>query len=95
MSLSQEQVKNISHLSRIAASDDDLARLGQDLNNILTFIEQMQAVDTTDVEPLSHPHDMHQRLREDTPNADIERARYQAIAPLTEAGLYLVPTVIE
>ena len=55
----------------------------------------MQAVDTDGVEPMSHPQELAQRLRADVVGETDRRAAYQAIAPQTEAGLYLVPKVIE
>ena len=64
-------------------------------NGIFQLIEQMQAVDTTGVEPMAHAQDVSQRLREDAVTEVDRRAAYQAVAPETEAGLYLVPKVIE
>ena len=69
------------------------------MNEIFGLIEAMQAVDTTGVEPMAHAQDVAQRLRADrvteTGQLDEQRAAFQAIAPETEAGLYLVPKVIE
>ena len=66
-----------------------------DLSNILELVEQMNAVDTSGVTPMSHPLDAVQRLREDVVTEIDRREQFQAIAPLTEDGLYLVPKVIE
>jgi aspartyl-tRNA(Asn)/glutamyl-tRNA(Gln) amidotransferase subunit C len=65
------------------------------LNGIFQLIEQMQAVDTRGVEPMAHAQDVSQRLREDAVTEGDRRAAYQAVAPEVEAGLYLVPKVIE
>ncbi|HRE15959.1 MAG TPA: Asp-tRNA(Asn)/Glu-tRNA(Gln) amidotransferase subunit GatC, partial [Rhodocyclaceae bacterium] len=65
------------------------------LNGIFTLIEQMQAVDTAGVTPMAHAQDVAQRLRPDAVTENDRRAAYQAVAPETEAGLYLVPKVIE
>ena len=95
MSLSLEQVQRIAHLARIEISEVE-ARTTQDrLNGIFALIEQMQAVDTDGVEPMAHAQDLAQRLREDAVTESDRRAAFQAVAPETEAGLYLVPKVIE
>jgi aspartyl-tRNA(Asn)/glutamyl-tRNA(Gln) amidotransferase subunit C len=95
MSLSLEQVQRIAHLARIEISEAE-ARTTQDhLNGIFALIEQMQAVGTAGVEPMAHAQDLAQRLREDAVTESDRRAAFQAVAPETEAGLYLVPKVIE
>ncbi len=65
------------------------------LNGIFDLIEQMQAVATTGVEPMSHPQELATRLREDVVTETNRREAFQKVAPQTEAGLYLVPKVIE
>ena len=95
MSLTLEQVKRIAHLARIEISDDEALTTQGHLNGIFQLIEQMQAVDTRGVEPMAHAQDVSQRLREDTVTEGDRRAAYQAVAPDVEAGLYLVPKVIE
>ena len=61
----------------------------------MTFVEQMNSVDTTGVVPMAHPMDAHQRLRKDEVIEGNERELFQKIAPQTASGLYLVPKVIE
>jgi len=95
MSLTLEQVKRIAHLARIEISDDEALTTQGHLNGIFQLIEEMQAVDTRGVEPMAHAQDVSQRLREDAITEGDRRAAYQAVAPDTEAGLYLVPKVIE
>ncbi len=95
MSLTLEQVKRIAHLARIEISDDEALTTQGHLNGIFQLIEQMQAVDTSGVEPMAHAQDVSQRLREDVVSEENRRAAYQAVAPETEAGLYLVPKVME
>ena len=95
MSLTLEQVKRIAHLARIEISDDEALTTQGHLNGIFQLIEQMQAVDTAGVEPMAHAQDVSQRLREDAVTEVDRRAAYQAVAPETEAALYLVPKVIE
>ncbi len=95
MSLSIDDVKRIAHLARIRVDTDEAARYQTQLNDIFHLIEQMQAIDTTGIEPMAHARDLHQRLREDMVTETDRREAFQAIAPQVEAGLYLVPKVIE
>jgi len=95
MSLTPEAVKKIAHLARIELSEADVAHYTTQLSSILGFVEQMNAVDTSKVAPLSHSFDMPQRLRADVVDEENQRDKYQQIAPAVMAGLYLVPQVIE
>ncbi len=95
MSLTPDAVKKIAHLARLSLSEDDIALYSTQLSKILDFIEQMNQVDTTQIEPLAHPLDISQRLRPDVITEPNLRNKYQTIAPQVEAGLYLVPKVIE
>ena len=95
MSLDRSDVAKIAHLARLAISDAEAERYAADLSNILDLVEQMAAVDTSGVSPMAHPLHMVQRLRPDEPSEANQRAHFQAIAPLTEDGCYLVPRVIE
>ncbi len=95
MSLSTEEVNKIAWLGRIAIDADKIEAYARDLSGILDFVEQMGAVDTSTVTPMAHPMDQAQRLRPDVVTEHNQRERFQAQAPLVEAGLYLVPKVIE
>lgn len=95
MSLDSSDVEKIAHLARLAISPEQTARYAADLSNILDLVAQMDAVDTAGVEPMAHPLHMAQRLRPDEPSEPNQRDLFQANAPLAEAGLYLVPKVIE
>ena len=95
MSLSNDQVGHIARLARIALSDTELDATRAKLNGIFELIEQMQAIDTTGVEPMSHPQELATRLRPDIVTETDRRDAFQKVAPQTEAGLYLVPKVIE
>lgn len=95
MSLNLDQVERIARLAHIEISPVEAAQTRDRLNDILGLIEQLQAVDTTGVEPMAHAVDAVQRLREDIPTETDRRTAFQAVAPETEAGLYLVPRVIE
>lgn len=95
MSLNTSDVKRIAHLARIEINDSEAEATLQKLSGILGLIEQMQAVDTTGISPMSHSQDVSQRLREDVVTAENQRELFQSIAPAVEHGLYLVPKVIE
>ena len=95
MALSRKDVEKIAHLARLQVGEDQLAALAAQLSNILAFVEQMSNTDTANVEPMAHPFDAATRLREDIVTEVNERELMQSIAPAVEAGLYLVPKVIE
>lgn len=95
MSLTPEEVRKIAHLARLNLSDEDIAFYTPQLSRILDFIEQMNKIDSAQVEPLAHPLDISQRLRPDIITEPDLWAKYQSIAPHVEDGLYLVPKVIE
>ena len=95
MSLGPDEVKNIAHLARLNIDDSDIEPMAKNLSSILELVEQMNAVDTKDVVPMAHPQDISQRLRADEVLEHDQREKFQTIAPQTEAGLYLVPKVIE
>jgi aspartyl-tRNA(Asn)/glutamyl-tRNA(Gln) amidotransferase subunit C len=95
MSIDVDEVKKIAKLAALDIKDEDIQSYADNLSNILGLVEQMSAVDTTGVTPMSHPFDVVQRLREDVVTEVDRRADFQAIAPKTEDGLYLVPKVID
>lgn len=95
MSLTRKDVEKIAHLARLAISEDDIPKYANNLSNILDLVAQMNAVDTAKVEPMAHPFDATQRLRPDVVSESNQRELFQKIAPQVEAGLYLVPKVIE
>ncbi|HEY5291447.1 MAG TPA: Asp-tRNA(Asn)/Glu-tRNA(Gln) amidotransferase subunit GatC [Burkholderiales bacterium] len=95
MSLSLPEVKRVAWLARIEITDAEAVAAQGHLNGIFRLIEQMQSVDTGNVEPMAHAQDLVQRLREDGVTECDQHALYQSIAPQVEGGLYLVPKVIE
>jgi aspartyl-tRNA(Asn)/glutamyl-tRNA(Gln) amidotransferase subunit C len=95
MSVSPEQARHIAKLARIAMSDEELARLVPELNNILGWIEQLREVDTDGVEPLTAVIDQKLRLRDDVVNDGNIRAEVLANAPDAQHGFFAVPKVIE
>ena len=95
MSLSSDDVRRIAHLARIEVTGAELRAVRQQLNGILGLVEQLQAADTAGIEPMAHAQNVTLRLREDAVTEPDQRALFQATAPAVEAGLYLVPKVIE
>lgn len=95
MSLTAGDVKKIAHLARLNLLENDVTLYTQQLSTILNFVEQMSQADTSETEPFFNPLDLGQRLRPDLVTEQNQRDAFQAIAPQVEAGLYLVPQVIE
>lgn len=104
MALSIEDIKKIAHLARIEVSDSEASATLTKLTGIMGLIEQMQAVDTQGILPMSHSQDVVQRLREDVVTKTNQREAFQKAAPIlgngsseqaVDSGLYLVPKVIE
>jgi aspartyl-tRNA(Asn)/glutamyl-tRNA(Gln) amidotransferase subunit C len=95
MALTIPDIKRIAHLARIEVNDLEAEKTLNKLSGILSLIEEMQAVDTTGITPMSHSQDVVQRLREDVVTATDQRELFQANAPAVDNGLYLVPKVIE
>lgn len=95
MSLTLDDVKRIAHLARIEVSESEAQTYLAQLSSIFGLVEEMQAVDTSGIEPMAHAQDVVLRLREDKVSEADRRIAYQAVAPQVEAGLYLVPKVIE
>jgi aspartyl-tRNA(Asn)/glutamyl-tRNA(Gln) amidotransferase subunit C len=93
--LSLEQITRIADLARLELSAAETAEMRRQLNDILAMIDAMLEVDTRGVEPMSHPQEAMQRLREDRVTESDQRELFQSIAPAVEDGLYLVPQVIE
>jgi len=95
MSLDAEEVKKIALLARLKIDEADIPSYVTNLSNILDLVAQMEVVNTDGVVPMSHPQEAVQRLREDVVSEENQREAFQAIAPATDDGLYLVPKVIE
>ncbi|GAB3678901.1 Asp-tRNA(Asn)/Glu-tRNA(Gln) amidotransferase subunit GatC [Salinisphaera aquimarina] len=95
MSLTTEQVRNVARLARLGLDEDQIAEYVGELSNIVDVFAALERVDTDAVEPMAHPLDLSARLRADEPVTEDSRAAFQAIAPATRDGVYLVPKVIE
>ena len=95
MSLSDDQIRRLARLARIALQPGETEAVGARLNRILALVGEIQAVDTAGIEPMSHALDLVQRLRPDEVTETDRRELHQSVAPAVEDGLYLVPKVIE
>lgn len=95
MSLDKTDVEKIAHLARLDIDDEAIPDYARDLTNIFKLVEQLGQVDTSDILPMAHPLDSHQRLRPDMVKETDQRELFQSIAPKTDSGVYLVPQVIE
>ena len=95
MSLQPDDVSKIAHLARLAITPEEGESLSRELSSILDLVAQMTAVETSGIEPMAHPLEMQQRLRPDEVTETDQRETYLGNAPQAEAGLFLVPKVIE
>jgi len=99
MALTPQDIARIAHLARLELQPHESERMQAQINGFFDIVERMRAVDTTGVEPLSHPvaavQDIALRLREDVASEPDNREANQRSAPAVERGLFLVPKVIE
>ncbi len=95
MALNRRDVEHIAHLARLQVSESELPDVTAKLSAILDFVDQLKQADTQGITPMAHPLEVTQRLRADEVSEQDEHARYQRNATEVEAGLYLVPRVIE
>jgi aspartyl-tRNA(Asn)/glutamyl-tRNA(Gln) amidotransferase subunit C len=95
MAVEQDEIQKIAELARIRIKQDQMGEVTQRITEILAMADQLQAIDTSDVVPLSSPLDATQKLRADVVTETNQREVFQAIAPAVENGLYLVPRVID
>ncbi|MES2940970.1 MAG: Asp-tRNA(Asn)/Glu-tRNA(Gln) amidotransferase subunit GatC [Pseudomonadota bacterium] len=99
MSLTAQDISRIANLARLELRADESERMLTQINGFFDIVEQMRAVDTTGVEPLTHPvaaiEDVQLRLRDDAVSEPNAREANQRSAPAVERGLFLVPKVIE
>ncbi|MCQ3829297.1 Asp-tRNA(Asn)/Glu-tRNA(Gln) amidotransferase subunit GatC [Microbulbifer elongatus] len=95
MAVDAQTVEKLAELARIAISEETIDEVSSRLGDVLQLVDQLQAVNTDGVEPMAHPLDEVQVLRKDEVTEPNRREEFLALAPQTEAGLYLVPKVID
>jgi len=88
-------IAHLTRLAQLALDQGERQQVHADLQRIINMVDQMQAIDTEGVPPLAHPLDAEQRLRLDQVTETVDRELYQAGAPATQDGFYLVPRVVE
>ena len=89
-----QDIEKLATLARLSISREALHQTTQNIADVLTLVNELQAVDTEGIQPLAHPLDAEQSLRPDCVSETDLREAFQAIAPATQDGLYLVPRVI-
>jgi aspartyl-tRNA(Asn)/glutamyl-tRNA(Gln) amidotransferase subunit C len=94
MSVKASDITQIAHLARIGIDEQQIPKVADRINAILAMVDTMQAVDTSNIEPMANPLDASQRLRKDAVTETNHRDDFQAIAPQAEDGLDLVTRVI-
>ena len=95
MAIDASEVQKVAHLARLSIDDSQVEATAGTISKILDLVDQMQSVNTDNVEPMAHPLDATQRLREDVVTEPNNREKLQSCAPAVEDGLFLVPRVIE
>jgi aspartyl-tRNA(Asn)/glutamyl-tRNA(Gln) amidotransferase subunit C len=96
MNLTRQDVEKIAHLARLSITEQEMPAYVTGLSSIVNFVDELSRAETGAVEPMAHPLDgQHQRLRADVVSETDQHEKYQANAPNVQAGLYVVPRVIE
>ncbi len=95
MSITSDDVYRIAQLARLRIDDTQAENYANSLSQILDLVEQMNTVETGDIEPMAHPRDVSLRLRADEITESNQRDSFMKIAPMSEQGLYLVPKVLD
>jgi len=96
MSLTRQDVEKIAQLARLSITEQEMPVYVASLSSIVEFVDQLSRAQTGNVEPMAHPLDgQHQRLRADVVTEIDDHRKYQANAPAVQAGLYVVPRVID
>ena len=93
--MNPEDIRRLCRLARIEITDGEIADVSAKLSSIVAMVDQLQAIETKGVEPMAHPLDRPQRLRDDRVTEQDRHELYQRNAALVERGLYLMPKVIE
>ena len=96
MSLTRQDVEKIAQLARLSITEQEMPVYVTGLSSIVAFVDELSRADTGEVLPMAHPLDgQHQRLRADLVTESDHHEKFQANAPAVQAGLYVVPRVIE
>lgn len=94
MSLSEDEVRHVGMLARLALTDDEVAELGPQLSRILDYAEAVGEVAAADVAPLTHPFPLQNVMREDEPRPSLPREVVLAEAPEVREDRFAVPRIV-
>ena len=95
MSINKDQIKYLSLLSRMDIQESEISDVEEKLTKIINFVDQLQSIDTDEIEPMAHPLNQSQRLRADKVVEENNRDKIQKNTKSIERGMYIVPKVIE
>lgn len=95
MSINKDQIKYLSLLSRMDIQESEMSDVEEKLTKIIDFVDQLQSIDTEEIQPMAHPLNQFQRLRADKVIEENNRDKIQKNTKSTERGMYIVPKVIE
>lgn len=95
--LKEDTVEYLAHLCRIACNEEEKHSIGQDLNQILAYVDRLEQCDTQGIEPLSYVVSGHEQLilRDDIEEPSLDKEAFFRLAPAHIAGLIKVPTILE
>lgn len=93
--MDRSEIQKLANLAQLEIGEEIVDEVATSITGVLALVDQLQAANTDDVEPMAHPLDAIQRLRVDEVTEENVRDQFQAIAPATEDGLFLVPKVID
>lgn len=92
---SPQLVRRVAHLARLKVTDSECERLSRELGDILTYVELLNEVDSSGVEPMAHAIELTNVLREDIPQPSLSRQQALANAPSTDGRYFLVPAILD
>lgn len=95
MTIERNEVLKIAHLARLELTEEEIERLGRDLNQILGYVDKLGELDTSGVPTLEHAAEMEDAWRDDEPRPSLPREAAMAVAPSTRDGCFQVPKIIE
>lgn len=94
MSLSKADVEKVSLLARLKLTDDELATMTRQLDHVIQYVQQLEELDTSDVQPMAHAADLANVFADDVLRASLPREAALANAPKRDDACYLVPAVL-
>ena len=93
--LAPEDVRKVASLARLKLTDDEIAEFSEQLGNVLDYVEVLNELDVTDVEPMAHAAEVTNALRDDAIRESLPRDAALANAPKSDGRFFLVPQILE